>query len=127
MRLAQQAFGTLQRHYRPVQNAHVSASRHRALLRSSRPSSSSSGAPPSSSSATNERGGGLFWVGAFSALLAGANFFTIWQETDAHDLAERRKAEYEANKKAWEERERRETKILELKQRATQGSSSSVS
>jgi len=44
----------------------------------------------------------------FAALLVAANVFTVWQETDAMDSAQRRRDEFEANKRAWEDRERLE-------------------
>jgi len=47
-------------------------------------------------------------MGTFAALLVGANVFTVWQETDAHERAELRRHVTEANKRAWEERERHE-------------------
>lgn len=72
----------------------------------------SSAAAKDSSSGTTSGDDGTKWMYVFAGLMVGANFFTVWQESDAHEKAEQRAAEFEANKLAWEERERRETQQL---------------
>jgi len=57
---------------------------------------------------------------AFAGMLVAANVFTFWQEVDARDASEQRRADFEANKLAWEERERRETEQLRQQQQHQQ-------
>lgn len=76
-------------------------------------SSSASSKGTSSSSSSTSKTNAAAWGGAFFFLALAANFFTVWQETDAHDDSKQRTIE--ENKKAWEERERQERE-LELEQ-----------
>lgn len=56
-----------------------------------------------------EAAGDKRWMYFFAGLIVGANVFTVWQESDAHDSSEERERVKEENRRAWEERERRET------------------